>query len=79
MRLLMTLLGTAAALLLLLTLDIAAQQWSGPTKATEVIQSTFLLGRTGADTLVGNAIEETAEVNVEMYPRGTLSIVNGGA
>lgn len=79
MRLLMTLLGSTAALLLLLTLDMAARQWSGPTKATEVVQSTYLLGRTGADTLVGNAIEEGADVNIDLYSSGTLSIVKGGA
>lgn len=79
MRLLMTLLGSTAALLLLLTLDMAARQWSGPTKATEVVQSTYLLGRTGADTLVGNAIEEGEKVKVEMYSSGTSTIVKGGA
>ncbi len=71
--------GLAFLLLVVLPSLLPAQQMVRKSESTEQVQSTYLLGRTGADTLVGNAIEEGADVNVEMYPSGTSTIVKVGA
>ncbi|KAB2892564.1 MAG: hypothetical protein F9K28_11490, partial [Bacteroidetes bacterium] len=72
MRYNLVLLSISTLLLMLHSPFATSQLLHGQQKPTEVVQSTFLLGRTGADTLVGSGILVGEIVVVEMYPSGTL-------
>ena len=50
---------------------LSSQRLARQSKSTEDVQSTYLIGRTAADTLSGDAIEYNGSVVVEMYPTGT--------